>query len=542
MDILDLTNINFYILIIVSVVNTAVLCLVSSKLFQIMQLYGYKIKGYNSWIKDTKIKYIGRIFMISFLSLISVLVTNALLDGFGGYYSYLGLIFYFYFCIIFIINMSKIPQKTPLKQTRRMNRLIITTSLLTIVISFFSMAVLTEYVKFIKYGIIVLTPLLMPIIVPLANIINAPIEALIRKRYINKAKSKLKKMPNLVKIGITGSFGKTSTKHILNVILSKKYSVCMTPHSFNTPMGLTKVVLKYLKKDNEILIAEMGARHVGDIKYLCSLINPKHAIITSVGSQHLLTFGSVQNIYSTKNELVDAIDDGYIVFNGSNDGSKTLYDKCSKNRFLSGIDLSDAFCNISNIKMSKDGSQFDMEIDNQVVHCKTKLLGRCYIEDIAMASAMAYKLGVSMQLIKQAISELEPMTHRLELIPNKNGLTIIDNSYNSSVESANSALEVLSLFDGNNKIIATPGIVEMGEKEFEANYNLGKNIATVCDKVIVINNVNFDAIKSGLIDGGFNEEKIFHEDSLKNAQNLISKITESGDVIMFLNDLPDNYT
>lgn len=541
MGILDLSNINFYILIVVSVINSIMLCLVSAKLFQILQQSGYKTKGYNSWLKDTKIKFVGRLIMLSFLSLISVLVTNALLDGFGGYYSYLGLIFYVYFSIVFIINMSKIPQKSPLKQTRRMNRLILTTSLLMMIISFFLMAVLTEYVKFVKYGIIVITPLFMPFIVPFANILNSPIEALIRGGYIKRAKAKLKRMPNLIKIGITGSFGKTTTKHILNVMLSKKYSVCMTPHSFNTPMGLTKVVLKYLKRNNQVLIAEMGARHIGDIKYLCSLINPKHAIITSVASQHLLTFGSVENVAKAKGELVDAIEDGFVVFNGNNKGAYKMYDACNKNKVLAGVNMNDAFANITNIKCTSAGSEFELNINNKSVICKTKLLGMGNIQDIAISSALAYKMGVSLKQIASAIQSLEPIPHRLEVLSGTNGVTIIDNSYNSSEESSQMSLETLKLFDGK-KIIVTPGIVEMGIGEFDTNVNFGARMASVCDKVVIINQVNKEAIVQGLLSQGFNEKNIIFSDNLDEAKKIFAEIAQSGDVILFENDLPDNYT
>ena len=542
MNFFSLSNPHFYIAIAISLLNGILLCFVANKPFQMLQLSNYKLSGYNAWLKDTKIKFFGRLTMLAFLSIISVLVTNALLDGFGnGYYSYLGLVFYIYFNIIFILNISKIPQKTPLKQTRRMNRLIATTFVLVSGLSFILIAIFTEYVPFVKFGVVVLTPVCVQILVGIAHVINLPMENQIRSNYIKKAKRKLEKMPGLIKIGITGSYGKTTTKHILNVLLSKKYSVCMTPHSFNTPMGLTKVVIKYLKKENQILIAEMGARNVGDIKYLCDLINPKHAIITAVASQHLATFGSLDNIAKTKNELVQAITNGYVVFNAQSQGALNLYEKCDKEKYLSGINCNKAFCNIENIKANATGSEFDLIIDGEKINCKTKLIGEQFIEDIAMASAMAYKLGVSLKEIADGISTLKPMAHRMELVNNNNGLTIIDNSYNSSVESSKASLKTISMFNGN-KIIITPGIVEMGAKEYEVNVDFGKNIAEVCSKVIIVNKVNLDAIKQGLLEAGFDEENIYEAENLKLASQMLPKLTNSGDVVLFENDLPDNYT
>jgi len=541
MEILQQTNPHFYIAIAISILNGVLLCFVAGKLFQMLQLSGYKLSGYNAWLKDTKIKFVGRLFMLAFLSLISILVTNALLNGFGGYYCYLGLIFYLYFSVVFIINMTKMPQKTPLKQTRRMNRLIATVFVLITLISFGLIILATEYVPFLKYGVIVLTPLLLTFIVPVAHVILIPIEKLIRLKYIRGAKAKLVKMPNLIKIGITGSYGKTTTKHILNVLLSTKYSVCMTPHSFNTPMGLTKVVLKYLKKHHQVLIAEMGARNVGDIKELCNLISPKHGIITAVGSQHLATFGTEENIAKTKNELVQSITNGYVVFNGNSNGAQQLYNNCQKQKYLAALENEDAFCNIKNIKVNSKGSTFTLCIENEEVECSCKLIGRHLLEDIAISCAMAYNLGVRLKELQTAIATLKPMSHRMEVI-NSNGLTIIDNAYNSSVESSTAALETLKLFDNNNKIVVTPGLVEMGEKEQQVNIEFGEKIAKVANKVIIVNKINLESIKQGLLNEGYNEENIFEAANLKDATAMLGNIAKSGDIILFENDLPDNYT
>jgi len=541
MEILNLSNVNLYILIIVAIVNSAVLCLVASKLFQIIQLAGYKFSGYMAWLKDTKIKFVGRLIMLCVLSLICFLVSNSLLRGFNYYYCYLGIIFYVYFCVVFIINMTKIPQKTPLKQTRRMTRLIITVAVITFMVSFAFIVLSTRYVNLLRYGVICFVPPLMILIVPIAHIINLPLELSIRLKYIKRAKAKLAKRPDLIKIGITGSYGKTSTKHILNVILSKKYKVCMTPHSFNTPMGLTKVVLKYLKKKHQVLITEMGARNVGDIKYLCDLIQPHHGIITAVGSQHLSTFGSVENVAKTKNELVEYIKNGFVVFNGESNNAVDLYSKCNKKKCLCGINNKTAYCNIFDIKLSSKGTEFKLQIEDNIIDCKTKLLGEHILENISMACAVAYKLGVGLDDIQDAIKNLTPMPHRMEVIKNNN-LTVLDNSYNTSVESSKASLNVLKLFENCNKIIVTPGIIEMGNMEYEVNYNFGRDIAKVCNNVIIVNKANLAAIKEGLLDAGFNEENIMQADTLKLASEILPTITKSGDVVLFENDLPDNYT
>ncbi len=546
MDFFDLGNIHFILAFFISIANAALLCLIAGKFLQILQLSGYKIKGYSVWLKDTKAKYISRLAMLSFLSLACVLVTNALFDVYhqDSIYSYLGLIFYIYFSIVFIINMVNAPQKTPLAQTRRMARLISCLFILCMGITFVLIWVCTEWLWFIKFGIIVLTPLLLPILVPLAHFIMLPLESFIRWNYIRRAKNKLLKRPDLIRIGITGSYGKTSVKHILFDMLSEKYNVCMSPHSFNTPMGLTKVVLKYLKPENEILIAEMGAKQVGDIAYLCNIIKPQHAIITGIGSQHLQTFGSVENIKKTKNELVLSLpENANVVFNLENSGAKELYDECKlKNKFLAGFG-GESELKVKNVNISSEGMTFELEYKNKSKKCVCSLIGKHNLENILLSATLALKLGVSLEGVARAISELQPVAHRLEVIRNQN-ITVLDDAFNSSVEGSTAAVEVLSSFKDSVKICITPGMVEMGQEEFKVNENFGYQLGNVCDYVIIVNKVNQEALKKGLESTKIPKENIILVDTLKLAKQKLGEMIspDKNYVVLFENDLPDNYT
>lgn len=545
MDFFDLRNIHLILAFFISIANAALLCLLAGKFLQILQISGYKIKGYRTWIKDTKASYISRLFMLSFLSFACVLVTNALFDVYhsNALYSYFGLIFYVYFSIIFIINMVNVPQKTPLVQTRRMARLISVLFLLCLGTTFVLIWVATEWINFVKFGIIVLTPLLLPVMVPIAHFIMYPIESFIRKMYVVRAKKKLAKRQDLIKIGITGSYGKTSVKHILFAMLNEKYNVCMSPHSFNTPMGLTKLVLKYLKPDNEILIAEMGARQMGDIAYLCDIIKPNHGILTGIGSQHLETFGSEENIKIAKNELVKAIpEDGIMVFNGNNVGAKELYDECTlKNKILSNFDGGELY--VSDIRLTSEGTRFKLHYKNKVREVKCALVGNHNIENILLSANLALKLGVKLEMIAKAISELEPVAHRLEVIKNQN-ITVIDDAFNSSVEGSTAAVEVLKLYKDCVKICITPGIVEMGEKETLVNENFGKQLGEVCDYIIITNKTNQEALTNGVIATSFPQENLIQVENLKLAKVKLGELISSTKeyVVLFENDLPDNYT
>ena len=545
-EFINLGNVHFLLAIFISVINAVLLVLIAKKFLQILQISGYKVRGYRVWLADTKAKYVSRIALLCFLSLACVLVTNALFDVYnkGAEFAYLGLIFYIYFSVVFVINMIKLPQKTPLIHTRRMSRITTLLFLLCFAISFVLIWLSTIYFPFLRIGIIVITPILLPFLVPLVHFLLVPLEGLIRLHYINKAKNKLKKRPDLIRIGITGSYGKTSVKHILNVMLSEKFNVCMTPHSFNTPMGLTKVVLKYLKSENNILIAEMGARQPNDINYLCKLINPNHGIITGVGVQHFQTFGSVENIAKTKNELVLCLPtDAFVVFNGDSKNSRVLFNACQlENKFVVSISKKSEI-SAEDVLLTQDGIEFTLKYQEESVKCKTKLLGKHNLLNILLSACLAVKLGVELEKISKAIQELEPISHRLQPIENGNVL-VLDDAYSSNEEGAQNALEVLKLYSDRIKICVTPGLVELGEKEESINQEFGKKLADVCDCVIIVNKVNAESIRKGLISKKMDDEKMFFVENLELAKQKLNELINPEDkfAVLFENDLPDNYT
>ena len=542
MTFFSVSNIHIYIAVGLSIVNAILMWFVAYKFFQILQLSNYRTKEYFTWIKDTKGRYISRLFMLTILSLALMSVTNVILDtqNVNEFWSYLGLIFYFYLTGVFIYNLYNAPKKTPLKITNRMNRLKYVFFLVCAVITFLLIWLFTVVFDPIRYAVIALTPIMLPIIVPIVNLIMAPIEKLISRRYIVLAKKKLKKYPNLIKIGITGSFGKTSTKFFLQTILSEKYSVLASPFSYNTPMGITKSIIQYLDFSHQILIAEMGARFVGDIKELCELVSPQYGIITSVGEQHLQTFKTLDNIKNTKYELVEGLaKGGLLVFNRENEICQELYDKTNIDKMITGFnDKFDVFA--SNMVTDKSGTKFTLHIQGQSIDCSTKLLGEHNIEDILTAVALAHKLGLSLQEIANGISRLQPIEHRLQLISSSDNITILDDSYNGSIEGSKKALDILKMFEGE-KIVVTPGLVELGVKEKQANIEFGERIAQVADKVIIVNVTHSLDIKQGLLNKNFDEKNIYQIDTLNSISSIIRKMQLKNCTILFYNDLPDNY-
>ena len=195
---------------------------------------------------------------------------------------------------------------------------------------------------------------------------------------------------------------------------------------------------------------------------------------------------------------------------------------------------------VSNVKADKNGSSFDLTIDGETVTCQTEILGRHNISNVALACAVAYKLGLTLQEISEGIKNLKSVEHRLNLI-NENGVTIIDDGYNSNVEGTKSALETLSYFSGR-KIIITPGMTELGLEQNKLNYDFGVRMANVADYVILVEGGSCNAIREGLVFGGeFDAEKVKIVASLQKAKEKLAEIVKEGDVILFENDLTDRF-
>lgn len=385
---------------------------------------------------------------------------------------------------------------------------------------------------------------LVPVNMIFANHLMKPVEKKVTLHYYNLAHDKVRSFKDLKVIGITGSFGKTSTKFITGAIVSNKYKTLITPSSYNTPMGLSKVINNDLNETHEIFVAEMGARNVGDIKEVANLCNPQIGILTSVGPAHLETFGSLENIAKTKYELIEALPaEGVAIFNIDNEYVKKLADRTFKDKILYGIDCAeDADLFAEDIRVTDKGSAFVLadKFGNKV-NCTTKLLGKHNILNLLAGAAAGRALGMSLIEIVEGIEKVEPVEHRLQLIDSGNGVIVIDDAFNSNPVGAQAALDVLNEFHSGRRIIVTPGMVELGEFEDEENFKFGENIAKVCDFVVLVGKSKTLPIYSGLQAQAYDEEKIYRVNTLSEATTLLGQILRAGDVVLFENDLPDTF-
>ena len=546
-DFFDFNSGHFYVAIILSFLNAMLLCFEGYKFMQIIQLNGYHLTGYFNWLKNTREKYFTRIIMLVLLSFAAMVVTNVIFRIFAKplqyYLSYLGLLFYFLFSGIFLKILYDTPKKVPLKMTARMSRSMGVFFVLCVILTFALIMLSSLFTQMIRYSAIAFMPLLLPLLAPLSHVIMKPFERGISKKYIKKAEEKLATFPNLTRIAITGSFGKTTIKNALYNILSEKYSVCKTPANFNTPMGITKTVLENLTVTHQIFIAEMGARKNGEIDELCQIVKPSIGIVGTIGEQHLQTFGSFENVKRTKAELAKYLEkDGFCTFNEDNAASYEICKVYTGKKAKVSLTNKNASVYASDIKTTQQGTEFVLHYKNEKVNCSTKLLGLHNLINILLCVPTALHLGLTLEQIGIGISKIMPVEHRLQLITAPNDVIILDDTYNASIDGSKWALEVLNMFENRRKIVITPGLVELGKMERLANYEFGEKIASVADCVIIVNKTNELAIKQGLLDKNYDVKNIYFEENTQKAQQLLTKIIKPGDIILWENDLPDNYT
>lgn len=439
--------------------------------------------------------------------------------------------------ISILYNLPKKKSKIKLHVTKRVQRMFVTEFLIVVGVLFICGR---ENYILLKLGALNISAIFLYMI---ANLINSPIEYLIRQFYLNQAKKKLAEMPDLTVIGVTGSYGKTSVKNYLGKILSSQYEVLITPKNYNTTMGVVKTIRENLKPTHQIFICEMGATKLNDIKEICDFVKPKYGVITSIGPQHLESFKSIENVIKTKFELADSVKEsnGKVFLNYDNE--YIANNKIDMDYVTYGINNDKLDCNAYDLHSSEKGLSFkvyDKENDKEV-QFETRLIGRHNITNLAAAISVAHELGIKYEKMVPRIREIESVEHRLQLIPRGN-ITIIDDSYNSNPVSARSAIDTLGEFE-STKIIVTPGLIELGEKEEEYNYELGKYMTKVCDYIFLVGEEHSKPILKGILEEGYDKDKVFVVNSPQEAMaQITTKLNIYGKVTVLLeNDLPDNY-
>jgi UDP-N-acetylmuramoyl-tripeptide--D-alanyl-D-alanine ligase len=502
---------------------------------QMLQQNSYRNERYGSWIKAS-----GE--TASLKRILDIVVLLCAVSKFGRM-SYYVMAIMAAVVLFQAISLLKKKYKKPLVFTKRVKRLYFTELVLMIVAEVVTVVVLgfEEGIKIAGYVAILFVSFSYAFTLAV-NWLMKPVEEHINNNFVKDAEHRLAQMPGLTVIGITGSYGKTSTKHYLYRILSEKYSVLMTPGSFNTPMGVVRTVREMMQPYNEIFICEMGAKNIGDVKEICDIVHPKYGIITAVGPQHLESFKTIENVQRTKFELADALPaDGMAVVNNdfefvaNREVSNVAVKRYSVN------DGKDIDFHAENIKYSNKGTTFTVVGDGQSIELSTKLVGECNISNLIAAVIIALKLDVPHIKIQYAVSKIEQVEHRLNMKHTAAGITIIDDAYNSNPSGSRMALDVLSQMTDGKRIVITPGMIELGDKQEYYNELLGEHIAETCDVAIVVGQYNREAITKGIFNKGMDKDKVHTTETFNEAQQLMLTIARRGDTVLYENDLPDTF-
>lgn len=427
----------------------------------------------------------------------------------------------------------------PLHMTHRVQRQIIILFLLFVLIVWPLMIWLP------MRGWLVMVPVFywLPwVAVILMAIITEPIENIVKSYYMFLAKRILKKRSNLIKIGITGSYGKTSSKNILNEILTHQFYSLMTPASYNTPMGITITIRTMLKPIHQVFICEMGADKVGDIDMLTKFVKPQFGIVTSIGPQHLNTFKTLDNIILEKMKMIENLPiSGVGVLNRDNEHIRNYRIKNKCQILWYGIESEDVDYRAVNIRYSYKGTAFDVVTREQVtIPFETKMLGEHSVLNILAAIALGKHLGIDWERLQRAVASTRQVEHRLE-VKKMNGLTVIDNAFNSNPVSSKNSLDILSLMPGK-RIIITPGMIELGEQQDAYNRAFGAMMKGKADEVLLIGKTQTQPIAEGLKESGFDMDHVHIFSSVKEAFGWLTSNATKEDTVLIENDLPDAFS
>lgn len=521
------------VLVIVTFIISIILIAVNiNKFMHIFQQSFYQLDDFLPAIKTTKV-YKIKIYevILLILAIASIWNSYALIP-----YSFIAL-----YAAYKTINKRAVAKKKFVYTTRVKITYVVIAILIALCLGLVTIFSRTKYIatvfcvtalyKFIAIGLVLL-----------GNLIAKPLLTMLNQRYIKEAKEIINSNKNLKIIGITGSYGKTSTKNIVTALLEEKYITVMTPKSYNTTLGVVKTIREQIKPYTEVFVCEMGASRLKDIEDICKVVKPDISVITSIGPQHLTTFKSMDNIVKGKYEIItEAKKNVKAILNVDNEYIKSGIEKYAKDIEVIEYAINDKNVRytVENITMSDKGSIFDIVDGDSKIQVETKLLGRHNIYNIVCAVAIAKELGMTNTEIKKGIKRIKPVEHRLEL-KKMGGILALDDSFNSNPEGSKMAIETLCMFKDKYKVLVTPGMIELGEKTDELNKKLGE-YATSLDYVILVGKVTTDKIKEGMDEKGFKNYIVVDDlyEAFRKLEEL--QISNKNLLALFENDLPDSY-
>lgn len=436
-------------------------------------------------------------------------------------------------------NPKKVGKKK-LVMTQRATRIYATALVLAII-----MALITTQAPW--WGWLIAVQLL-PVLLVLANIALKPYEAYIQKKFLNEAKHKLKSLnPHI--IGITGSFGKTSVKHMLGHVLSMQAPTLVTPGSVNTPMGITRIIREQLRQDHHFFVVEMGAYGKNSIARLCALTPPKMGVLTALGHAHYERFKTLDMVARTKFELAEAVLE--------NGGRLIAHDQVLEQPYATAFiaeqrdnftlcgenaDLDDVI--IKSAIQTAEGLTIDLRFEHKTYRIQAPIFGLHHAGNIALVFAAAVRLGVPADVVVTALKSVPQVTHRLEVKPQTDGTVLVDDAYNSNPKGFYAALELLPVLQQATKgrrIVITPGMIELGDAHEAEHQKIGQKTAECADILIAVKPERIMPLVEAFKTNKTADQHYVACKSFAEAREWLLANKQAGDVILLENDLPDLY-
>lgn len=378
----------------------------------------------------------------------------------------------------------RLPQKKKLVWTRKVQ--LITLASVLVAGAFFTLSVLWLDTWGVVAGIILLSQPWIPFVI--VQGLFLPLEAHKKKSLIEAAKRKLASFPDVKVVGIAGSYGKTSVKTILAHLLKGWKKVLETPLSHNVPLGIAQVIDLELTNRYDFFIAEMGEFYRGDIRELSEMLRPQAGMITGLNSQHAERLGTIEQAGATLFELADfLLPENKPVYINGEDGNIVSYVRSHglEGRVKPYASATSAL-RAENIRFTDEGTSFVLPSPHGKHDVTIPLLGAGQVTNILGALEMAMELGAPFDHLLQRLESLPQVPHRLERKIWDNGLLLIDDAYNSNVDGFRQALDVLSKLPRENKILVTPGIIELGEQTKPIHRELGTAANEACSLVVLV--------------------------------------------------------
>ena len=417
--------------------------------------------------------------------------------------------------------------------------------------------------------------LAVPLLLDLSAAVTAPFERAAARRYVTKAADRLRRVGPTV-VGITGSYGKTSTKGYIAHLLAGSKAVVASPASFNNRAGLARAVNENLAEGTEVFLAEMGTYGPGEIAELCGWLPPDIAVITAIGPVHLERFGSEDRIVAAKAEILETAPT--IVLNVDDPRLAALADRSAgegravhrvsttrppEDKPIAAGPGNDGPGNDgpgndrtgNDVTVTGDGDGLTVFAGGRVV---ARLAGGPQPSNVGCAVAVALALGLSLEEIGGRLGNLPSVPHRLESVTAAGGFLVLDDTYNANPSGARAALEVLARGAGpsGRRVVVTPGMVELGPVQAEENASFSRAAAAVADDLVIVGRTNRRALLAGArtvggSGGGGGAEGTTGRTAaglncvlVDNRPEAVAWVRDhlgEGDAVLYENDLPDHY-